>query len=466
MLDKNQLVFTPDNWATPQQITLTGIDDLVVDGNQNYTLQFGNIVSNDQNYATIILAPVALVNIEGGSSGSIGDFIWSDSNRDGLHNIGEPGISNVTLYLCAENTNPCDVNNTIATSITDATGHYLFSNVDITVAHIVAVNTMTLPNAHAQTADPDGAGSLDNQTTVPVLNTSNNINLLADFGYSASNTIEGTVWSDNDGNGLLTDGTAGTTDETGNGIQDVTIEITGTNGTFMTTTNASGNFSFSDLSDGTYTVVVTDDNDKLITTKFLPTDGPNANDNNIDNNSQDETGYVVIIAGGIINSTADFGYRPVVSTPITLASFKASYNQNTGTTVIRWSTMTETGNIGFELYRIVDENWQLVDNKIIPSKHVYNTGLTQYEYSYEGDFNQEWALIDLDIKGNRQSHGVYQINKLYGVDSRGQRPVPWTNIQQLHNENAKKQKIKKVQDINNFIRRNKNKVKVSTGDKS
>ena len=35
----------------------------------------------------------------GGNPGAIGDFVWHDADRDGIQDVGEPGIANVTLDL-------------------------------------------------------------------------------------------------------------------------------------------------------------------------------------------------------------------------------------------------------------------------------------------------------------------------------------------------------------------------------
>jgi len=51
---------------------------------------------------------------------SIGDLVWFDDNRNGIQDLGEPGIENVTVHLmdCA--------GNTLGTETTDANGLYLF----------------------------------------------------------------------------------------------------------------------------------------------------------------------------------------------------------------------------------------------------------------------------------------------------------------------------------------------------
>jgi hypothetical protein len=69
-----------------------------------------------------------------------------------------------------------------------------------------------------------------------------------------------------------------------------------------TTTDANGDFSFTGLPDGTYTVDVTDAGNIL--NGLWHSDGPNDGQNN---NSQTDP-YTVTVSGGVTNDTADFGY--------------------------------------------------------------------------------------------------------------------------------------------------------------
>lgn len=60
----------------------------------------------------------------------IGDFVWRDTNADGLQTAGEPGINGVTLILRRQSDN-VEVDRT--TTIADpqapfADGYYLFTN--------------------------------------------------------------------------------------------------------------------------------------------------------------------------------------------------------------------------------------------------------------------------------------------------------------------------------------------------
>ena len=71
-----------------------------------------------KNWATYFIYTVQEIVIPG----SIGDFVWNDSNGNGIQDAGEPGVPGVTVKLrdCASVV--------LATTITDANGLYQFSN--------------------------------------------------------------------------------------------------------------------------------------------------------------------------------------------------------------------------------------------------------------------------------------------------------------------------------------------------
>jgi hypothetical protein len=55
--------------------------------------------------------------------GSIGDYVWFDSNNDGLQTSGEPGVKGVKVYLLNATTGA-----KIDSTVTNAMGKYLFDN--------------------------------------------------------------------------------------------------------------------------------------------------------------------------------------------------------------------------------------------------------------------------------------------------------------------------------------------------
>ncbi len=58
------LTFTAANWFTAQTVTITGVDDALIDGNQSYGVAFSATTSADATYAAITPTTVTLQNID------------------------------------------------------------------------------------------------------------------------------------------------------------------------------------------------------------------------------------------------------------------------------------------------------------------------------------------------------------------------------------------------------------------
>jgi len=65
----SELVFNPTNWNIPQIVTVTGVDDAVVDGNVAYSVILSPAVSTDPNYNGLDPADVAVSNADDEQSG-------------------------------------------------------------------------------------------------------------------------------------------------------------------------------------------------------------------------------------------------------------------------------------------------------------------------------------------------------------------------------------------------------------
>ena len=111
-------------------------------------------------------------------SGSIGDYVWFDSNGDGVQDPGEEGIENITLIL--EGDVDGDGIDEILTTTTDADGLYLF---DFLPAgdYTITVDDATLPDGVTQTYDYDGLGTA-HTSDYPLA--SGEHNREQDFGYA------------------------------------------------------------------------------------------------------------------------------------------------------------------------------------------------------------------------------------------------------------------------------------------
>jgi hypothetical protein len=98
--------------------------------------------------------------------GAIGDFVWCDTNDDGVQDPGEPGIPGIVVNLsCADGST--------ASTVTDANGLYLFSDVHTGVACTVTIDPASFP--------PDKTPGTHCPTTRTVTLAPGETNLLQDF---------------------------------------------------------------------------------------------------------------------------------------------------------------------------------------------------------------------------------------------------------------------------------------------
>jgi uncharacterized repeat protein (TIGR01451 family) len=113
-------------------------------------------------------------------SGTIGDYVWKDSNGNGIQNSGEPGIGGVTVQLKKNGT-------VIATTTTNSNGFYQFTGLCSGTYSVVIPTTPT-----GFTASPSLVGSdrsVDSNGSSPsvTLAANNSTDQSIDFGYVPSN---------------------------------------------------------------------------------------------------------------------------------------------------------------------------------------------------------------------------------------------------------------------------------------
>jgi len=101
--DLTSLTFTNGNWNTPQTVTLTGVDDATVDGNQNVNVTMAvNDASSDNAYDGLSKTVVATV-VDDESSSS------ADPDNDGYSN-GQENIWNTSIENNQSKPNSPDIN--------------------------------------------------------------------------------------------------------------------------------------------------------------------------------------------------------------------------------------------------------------------------------------------------------------------------------------------------------------------
>lgn len=177
---------------------------------------------------------------------TVGDFVWVDSNGNGVREAGEPPLTNVTVFADL-NTNGV-WNPGEPYTVTDTNGFHGIGGLTGGIYTIV-VNTSSLPAGLV--ASYDATGPANGQAVVAVAAGGYATNM--DFGYVVPSTISGVVALDINGNG--TKDAADT-----NGISGVTVILYATNGVGVATntTDAGGGFAFTNVFPGSYTIVEVD----------------------------------------------------------------------------------------------------------------------------------------------------------------------------------------------------------------
>ena len=172
---------------------------------------------------------------------SLGDRVWHDANLNGVQDAGEAGISGVTVQL--KNA----AGSVIGSTVTDATGYYNFS-VD---AGTYSVAVVAPPGYLSTVKDAAGNDALDSdinaagQSALVTVAAGQNYKDL-DAGLYKTASIGDRVWLDANGNGTQDAGEAG--------MGGVKVNLYNAAGAVVAsaTTDASGNYLFSNLVPGNY----------------------------------------------------------------------------------------------------------------------------------------------------------------------------------------------------------------------
>ena len=187
---------------------------------------------------------------------ALGDFVWEDTNEDGIQQDGEPGVPGVTVNLLQDGS-------VISTTTTDENGNYLFEEL---MAGEYQVCFVKPDNYDFTAADQGDNDSVDSDAadggdtpgcTGPITLVFGETDLTWDAGLIQTGTssepasLGDYVWYDENSNGIQD------VDETG--VQSVTVTLLdGVGNTLDTTeTDIDGKYLFDNLTPGTYQVCFT-----------------------------------------------------------------------------------------------------------------------------------------------------------------------------------------------------------------
>ena len=167
--------------------------------------------------------------------------VYYDANESSSFDNDEDPFKDITVELVGAD------GNVVATTKTDADGNYSFTGLDAGTYTVKVTKAGEIAEL-TQTEDPDG--TKDNASGAITLNADNPVRENVNFGYIKKHAISGNVYLDQN-----RDKTKNTGDID---LSGVTVKLLDKDGNVVgtTTTDADGNYSFTGLNDGTYTVQV------------------------------------------------------------------------------------------------------------------------------------------------------------------------------------------------------------------
>ena len=209
--------------------------------------------------------------------------VYYDANDSSSYTNGEEGFKDITVELLGPD------GAVIATTTTDADGNYSFTRLPAGDYTVKVTKAGAIANLD-QTEDPDS--TKDNTSGTVTLNADNPVQENINFGYVKKHAISGNVYLDQN-----RDKTKDSGDIPQSGI---TVNLVDASGTVVatTTTDADGNYSFTGLGDGTYTVQV-DKTGPLASTE--QTEDPDATKDNT-------SGDITLELNDPIKENVNFGY--------------------------------------------------------------------------------------------------------------------------------------------------------------
>jgi len=372
----SSVTFTTVNWNAPRTGTVTGVNDLLVDGNQPFFIITDPAVSSDTNYSGLDAANVSVINSDDDMPGITINEVSGDTSENG-------GIATFSIVL---NSPPSD-NVTIDLSSSDTTeGTIDLSSVTFTSANWAAPQTVTITGVDDAILDGNQPYFI---ITDPAISNDTDYDGLDSINVSLKNI-------DNDTAGITVSEISGNTTEGGDKAtfsivlnaqptDDVSIDLSSSNTSEGTINPSNVTFTSTDWSspqiititgvddaiqDGNQPYTVITNAASSFDTSYNGLNPDNVSLTNIDNDSAGFTvtpdaGLITTEEGGEASFTVVLNSAPTADVTITLNSNDTSEGTISPSSItftsVNWSgqqTLTITGvddalQDGNQLYSIV-----------------------------------------------------------------------------------------------------------------
>lgn len=405
-----------------------GVDPTTNDAGLNYDFSTMNVggddaVDSDINATTMNSDPINFdpangdADIDGGLAapvGSIGGFVFNDADMNGIQGGTETAISNVTVHLYIDgNTTPEQ------TVVTNSSGIYTFMNVplgDYFIDFDATTNDLGLTGLSGSPMDAGGDDSLDsdadaNAGETNVFSFDPATTATADFDagfFQPTGTISGSAFNDNNGDGLQDGGDTA--------FEGVTVTLLDDNGMVVatTTTDMNGDYVFTGVIAGDYTITFDETTNVDGLTELSPTDENQGTDDSIDSDisstgSFSVTGFdpmtPVIIDGGYVQAMTTIsgvvfndvnenglqeGSEPTVN-GVTVTLFDDNN--------VEIATTTTTGSGAYIFTGIPSGDYYVTFNPA-------TAGITDFDYSDQDQGGDDTIDSDVDMGGSTTTFTV------------------------------------------------------------
>ncbi len=316
---------------------------------------------------------------------SIGDFVWLDSDKDGLQDAGEPGLGGVTVSLYSLEGDALTFEKS---TVTDSVGAYRFCLLPVGDYEVQFVKPatydQTVRDAGAETIDSDAG--LDGYSHIIVLNTGYRDDTKVDAGYYRSTCSLGDrVWLDRNWNGVQDPGEPG--------LNGITVELYAEGGAdplaaTVTADHAGqpGWYLFEGLGEGSYRVkVIVDGAQYLITTAHTCAEDA---DSDIE-----ASGFSPIVMLDYETDRNDTTLDAGLRVPCSIGDYVWLDKPKSGLPGVQESDEPGKNNVKVELYRQVNGAMQLVASTVTAS-HAGKDGWYCFEGLQEGAYQVKFIILE------------------------------------------------------------------------
>ncbi len=331
------------------------------------------------------------------ATAGLGNFVWCDTNGNGIQDSGEAGAAGVTVKLLNS------TGGVVSTTTTDAVGQYSFTGLTAGVYQVQFVTpsgkVFTLADQGVNDAADSDANASTGLTSLITL-AAGEFNSTIDAGLKAAPTaaLGDKVWFDVNRDGVQN------ANETG--VAGVTVKLLNAAGTTVlstTTTDSLGNYAFTGLNAGSYAVSFAAPSTYKLTTQDVGTNDAADSDANA---TTGITGPITLTAGQI-NNTIDAGLQKVDS--ISIHKVPCDMVVRSGDCVTYTYNVTNTGTSALTNVKVVDNIGTAVNTNNVVAKGVLYCGLNVGDVDRDGklDVGETWKFTTTVVETgcNTQSSG-------------------------------------------------------------